>query len=84
MLNCCYGFFKIISVQSVSEYLSMKQKITRLLGFELLVYSYAPIGFPTPCCAKVVESEIWTIQDYHHRREFGWLTGSMTAPVTGS
>ena len=28
------------------------------LGFELLEYSYAPIGFPTPVCAKVVESEI--------------------------
>ena len=26
-----------------------------LLGFELLVYSYAPIGFPTPDWAKVVE-----------------------------
>lgn len=71
MLNCCYSFFKIISVPSVSEYLSMKRKITRLLGFELLVYSYAPIGFPTPCCANVVESEIWMSQDYHFVREVG-------------
>lgn len=27
-------------------------------GFELLVYSYAPTGWPTPVCAKVVEREI--------------------------
>ena len=71
MFNCCYSFFKIISVPSVSEYLSMKRTITRLLGFELLVYSYAPIGFPTPCWAKVVESEIWMSQHYHLVREFG-------------
>ena len=28
------------------------------LGFELLVYSYAPMGLPTAVCAKVVEREI--------------------------
>ena len=28
------------------------------LGFELLVYSYAPTGLPTPVWAKVVEREI--------------------------
>lgn len=27
-------------------------------GLELLVYSYAPIGLPTPVCAKVVDREI--------------------------
>ena len=84
MLKCCYSFFEIISVLSVSEYLSMEQKITRLLGFELLVYSYAPTGFPTACCAKVVESEIWMSQDHHFLRDIGWLTDSMTAPVAGS
>lgn len=29
-----------------------------LLGFELLTYSYAPTGFPTPVWANVVDSEI--------------------------
>ena len=71
MLKCCYSFFKIVSVPSVSEYMSKKRKITRLLGFELLVYSYAPIGFPTPCCAKVVEREIWICQDHLIRSDFG-------------
>ena len=31
---------------------------TCLFGFELLLYSYAPTGFPTPVCAKVVDKEI--------------------------
>lgn len=31
-----------------------------LFGFELLVYSYKPTGFPTPVWAKVVEREIWS------------------------
>ena len=29
-----------------------------LFGLELLIYSYAPIGFPTPVWAKVVERDI--------------------------
>ena len=29
-----------------------------LLGLELLVYSYVPIGFPGDVCAKVVDREI--------------------------
>ena len=32
-----------------------------LLGLELLVYSYAPTGFPTPVCAKVVDKDILTL-----------------------
>lgn len=31
-----------------------------LFGFELLVYSYSPMGLPTADWAKVVEREIWT------------------------
>lgn len=31
-----------------------------LFGFELLVYSYAPTGFPTPVWANVVDSEIYS------------------------
>lgn len=30
-----------------------------LFGFELLVYSYSPMGLPTADWAKVVEREIW-------------------------
>jgi hypothetical protein len=36
----------------------MIERVTHLLGFELLEYSYWPTGFPTAVCAKVVDSEI--------------------------
>lgn len=39
------------------------------LGFELLVYSYTPMGLPTAVCAKVVEREIWINQQSFSRAE---------------
>lgn len=59
--NC---FFEIISGrgEAKSQTAGPRQRgktgVKDLFGLELLVYSYAPTGLPTPVWAKVVEREI--------------------------
>lgn len=76
-----------LSLCEMSESGSVSSVIpTYLLGLELLTYSYAPMGFPTPVWAKVVEREIYaqisrasaTVEVYEDN------TDSITAPVVGS
>ena len=55
----CDSFFEVLSDHCVSREPEVELLGAYLLGFELLVYSNAPTGLPTPVCAKVVEREIW-------------------------
>lgn len=83
MFESCDGLFEILPAISQSRSNSSGHR-TDLFGFELLTYSYAPTGWPTPFCAKVVERDIYFIERTSKKVKQASLTDSITAPVTGS
>lgn len=60
-----------------------------LLGLELLVYSYAPTGLPTPDCANVVERDIYLVSakriviDCHKSYRFNDSSGDWVMGTAG-